>query len=256
MSAQLHDQQSLTHRIAKPVKSGRDRYAVKWVDVVTSHYASFLRENQTILDVGSGRRPAVPIAERPAGCTYIGLDISAEELRMAPDGSYDVTYARDLGDREANLEDAVDLALSWQVLEHIEHIDLAINNVRSYLKPTGTFFSVLSGRNAHFAIINRILPERFGKWAMKRLLNREPDSVFHAYYDRCTATDLLHIFVDWDDVLIIPEYRGASYFAFSKFLRRLYLRYENWCVANGKVDLATHYVIIAKRVQADSPSAE
>ena len=55
----------------------------------------YLVTGVTILDVGAGRRPTIPPANRPAGCRYIGLDLSAAELAEAPMGSYDETWVGD-----------------------------------------------------------------------------------------------------------------------------------------------------------------
>jgi SAM-dependent methyltransferase len=212
-----------------------------------ARYQPYLCDGITILDVGSGRTPAIPVAQRPNNCRYLGLDIDADELAMALSGSYDDQYEQDLREHYRELDGQVDLAISWQVLEHIEPLADALANIRAYLKPGGQFVALLSGRNAHFALINRFVPERIGVFAMKRLLNRPPDTVFRAHYDSCTYSGLSALMGSWSEVKIIPLYRGAGYFSFLRPLARLYLVYEDWAAYSGKKDLATHYMITATK---------
>ncbi len=99
----------------------------------------------TILDVGSGRRPCVPIDRRPPGCTYVGLDISADELQTAPPGSYDRFVVGDVSSRAVDLGTQFDLVVSFQVLEHVRPLDAAFENLRHYLRPGGRMIAQFSG---------------------------------------------------------------------------------------------------------------
>jgi hypothetical protein len=143
------------------------------------------------------------------------------------------------------LVERVDLAVSWQVLEHVQDFGRSLENARSYLRPGGTLLSMLSGRNACFAVLNRIIPEKLGVFAMARLLNRPPDSVFRANYDGCTY-DAIHKHLDtWSSVEVIPFFRAAEYLSFSRLAQRAYLLYENRVMQANKRNLATHYLIRA-----------
>lgn len=223
------------------------RYANNWRELFATQYKPLLRKGMTILDVGSGRTPAIPVETRPYECRYIGLDISAEELAHARPGSYDDEYAIDLKHKVDTLTGEVDLAISWQVLEHITPLPDAVSNVCEYLRPGGHFVSLLSGANAHYALINRFVPQRLGVGAMKHLLNRSPDSVFRAHYDSCTFSGLERVFADWSKFNITPLYRGADYYSFFKPAASAYLLYEDWAVSAGKKDLATHYLVVAMK---------
>lgn len=224
-----------------------ERYAYDWQGSFTTYYTPLLQPSMTILDVGSGRRPLIPAAARPEGCSYIGLDVSKEELNRAPNGAYDQQYVQDLAVHVPGLDEQVDLAVSWQVLEHIDSLTDAVANVQAYLRPNGHFVSLLSGRNAHFAVINRFVPEKLGVSAMHRLLGRPPDSVFRAPYDNCTFAGLSEMFQSWRELEIIPIFRGAGYFSFFKPAAMTYLKYENWAARNDRRDLATHYIVVAHR---------
>lgn len=225
----------------------RERYTTSWRENFFDQFTPFLGKGITILDVGSGRTPAIPVGQRPEGCRYIGLDISAEELALAPVDSYDERFVRDLRVHDPKLDEHIDLAISWQVLEHINPLGDAMANVHAYLKPGGHFVALLSGRNAHFALINRIIPEKLGVPAMKHLLHRRPDSVFRAHYDNCTYSGLSALLREWNDIDIVPLYRGVGYFRFSEALSKMYLIYEDWAVRSNKKDLATHYIVVATK---------
>jgi SAM-dependent methyltransferase len=206
-----------------------------------------LRPGVRILDVGSGRRPAVPIGRRPPGCVYVGLDISLDELRSAPPGSYDEMLAGDVVQFRSELEGRFDLAVSWQVLEHVKPLDAALENVRQYLVPGGVLVAQLSGKFSAFALLNQVVPHRVAVWAMRRLLGRDSRTVFPAHYDGCWYGALRRMTTGWSAVEIRSRYAGAGYFGFLPPLQRLYLVYENWAARRGHRNLATHYLIHARR---------
>jgi 2-polyprenyl-6-hydroxyphenyl methylase/3-demethylubiquinone-9 3-methyltransferase len=200
-----------------------------------------------ILDVGSGRRPALAPADRPAGTHYVGLDLSAVELAAAPNGSYDETVAADLAQRVAGLEGQFDLALSWQVFEHVRPLDRALENLRAYLRPGGRMVAVLSGRFSINALVNVLVPSGLAVWLMRRLLGRDPDSVFSAHYDSCYASALTELLKSWSVAEVTPLFQGGAYFNFALPLRSVYFRYENWASRAGRANLATHYKIDSVR---------
>jgi SAM-dependent methyltransferase len=234
-----NDQKSAQSKAGLPA-----RYHTQWRPMLLEHLPD-LPENATILDFGSGRKPAISQEHRPATCTYIGLDPSFEELNLAGLGAYDEQWVSTVETLIPELLDRVDLAVSWQVLEHVHDFQLSLSNVGSYLKPGGMLLSMVSSRNACFAVLNRIIPEKLGVLAMERLLNRPPDTVFRANYDRCTYDQIIDSLNHWTSVEVIPFYRAAEYFGFSRIAQKAYLAYENRAMKAGKRNLATHYLIKA-----------
>ncbi|MGH2534741.1 MAG: class I SAM-dependent methyltransferase [Thermomicrobiales bacterium] len=227
-----------------------DRYHGNAFQPFDDFVARALRPGVRILDIGAGRRPMLGPDRRPPGCHYVGLDVSATELSLAPSGSYDETWAKDVTTHIPDLDGRFDLIVSWQVLEHVKPMETAIANIHRYLAPGGRFVALLSGSFAAFAILNRLIPDRLGKLLMKRLLHRDPKTVFTAHYDRCRNGALRQMLATWHATEIVPISIGAVYFGFSPPIQKLYLAYENWAVRGEHKNLATHYIITAGRAPA------
>lgn len=180
---------------------------------------------------------------------YLGLDPSASELRSAPAGSYDHLLAHAAETFIPELEGVVDLAISWQVFEHLHSVELTLDNIHRYLRPGGSLISLFSGRWSAFAVLNRLLPERLGFPIVDRVTRRNARDrpIFPAYYDSCSASAIRRLTFNWSNVDILPLFRGAAYFSFARPLLKAYLRYENAIAERPCSDLATHYLLAADR---------
>jgi len=218
-----------------------------WRDGFHDEFLRYLSANISVLDIGGGRQPTLAPENRPQNCHYVGLDVSTRELGGAPAGSYDEKWVSDVTVRVAGLDNRFDLAVSWQVLEHVKSVAAALENIRSYLKPGGRLVASLSASFSVFGLINQILPSKLGVWTMKSLLGRDPDTIFPAYYDHCWQSALTTLLKPWSEFSITPAYLGAVYFGFSPTLQRMYLRYEEWALRQRYANLATQYVISARK---------
>jgi SAM-dependent methyltransferase len=223
------------------------RYSERWEGRFERRVEAVLRPGMAILDVGSGRRPAIKPADRPAGCRYVGLDLSAAELAAAPAGSYDETQTTDATILVPAFEGRFDLVVSFQVLEHVRSLDAALMNFYSYLVPGGHFIGQFSGTFSLFGLANQAVPDRLAVWLVERLTGRSPDGVFPAHYNHCWDRQIRRILRPWSGAVIEPLYLGAGYFRFMPPLQRLYLAYENWLMRRESRDLATHYFVDATR---------
>ena len=223
------------------------RYSEPWPTGFRERVERALTPGATILDVGSGSRATIAREERPSPSHYVALDRSAAELAAAPAGSYDEVWVRDVTERVPELVGRFDLAVSWNLFEHVRPIDAALAYVRAYLRPGGRLVALLSGAFAVFAVANRLVPGELGRRVMQRLHGRDPDTVFRSYYDRCWYGALETVLRSWSEAEIVPLYRGAEYFNFSPLLRRAYVRYEDWAAEGGHRNLATHYLVDAVR---------
>lgn len=224
-----------------------ERYAEGLDGPFTSLVLAALRPGISVLDVGSGRRPSVPLEARPVGCKYVGLDVSGVELENAPEGSYDRTFVSDVADHVAALDGSFDLVVSFQVLEHVQDLRAATTNLATYLRPEGRLIAQFSGRFALFALLNSLLPRSLGVWLLEHLTGATREKTFPAYYDRCWASAIRRCFRDWSVVRLRARYFGASYFRFLPPLEAAYLVYEDWACDGGHENLATHYLIDAVR---------
>ena len=152
---------------------------------------------------GSGRHPTVAPARSAPDTMYVGLDLVAEELRLAGPGAYDQLIVADLATPVEALVGTIDLAVSWQVFEHVERLDSAFANLHAYLKPGGTLVSLFSGKWSAFGVVNRLLPDSVGHRLVDRTMRRSSNlllPVFPAYYDRCSARALRRLAAEWSEV--------------------------------------------------------
>jgi SAM-dependent methyltransferase len=222
------------------------RYGYAMQDVFLAHARPLLQPDVAILDVGAGRSPSIAPAQRPPGCRYVGLDISERELRSAAPGAYDGTITHDIT-RALAPGERFDLVLSWQVLEHVKPVERALETLREALRPGGTMLAQLSGAFSAFALLARVVPHPVRVRAMARYLAHAEEEKFPTHYDHCWATALERMCASWSSVRLLAFYRGAAYFGMSRSLQRLYLGYESAVARREVRNLATHYLVIARR---------
>jgi SAM-dependent methyltransferase len=199
-----------------------------------------------ILDVGAGRHPTIARENRAPACRYVGLDIDAEEIEAAGPDAYDESVVGDVT-HPLNREGEFDIVLSWQVLEHVSPLADALENLRHSLRPGGSLLAQLTGSNAAFAVLGRLLPHRAKLWVATRVLGHRHEEKFPTRYDSSSHRALARLLEPWSEFSIVPFYRGAVYFKFSRPLMRAYLAYESAIERRGAKNLATHYLIVAKR---------
>jgi len=200
-----------------------------------------------ILDVGAGRTPFLSPDKRPAGCTYVGLDVSRSELESSAPGSYDEFVVGSVCQAIEQLEGQFDVVISWQLLEHVKPLDDALANIRSYLRPGGQFLGQLSGAFSYFALAGRVLPTRAVGAIVRVAQRRDPITVFPAYYHHCWAGAIERIMSDWTSAEVIPRWFGDAYLTRSRMLLAANAAYEHWAMKGGRANLATHYLINAYR---------
>ena len=226
-----------------------ERYGIPWRQHFDAAIFERMESGCAVLDIGSGRHPAIPPNRRPVDTAYAGLDISLEELQEAGPGAYDETVEADASVLHGGLVGRFDLVVSWQVLEHVRDLEATIGNVRRYLKPGGRFVALFSGSRSVFGLINRALPNPVASKIVDRTMKRTEKNmpVFPAYYDRCNVKELGPMFESWAEYELTPLFRGAGYFDFLPPLRRAYLLYEDVIHRRNVAGLATHYLIVAER---------
>jgi SAM-dependent methyltransferase len=218
------------------------RYQTPWRPAFVAQALEHCHPDMTILDVGGGAAPTLPPEARPARSTYIGLDPDSVDLAK---GDYDVRILASASDAQPELVASVDLILSWNVLEHVPDMASAVARFHSYLKPGGVLLARFAGRWAVFAVASRLMPHTLRVRLLSRLIGSPPDNHFPTHYDRCSAHAFELMLADWSEHEIVPHYRGAGYFAFSRPIQRAYLAYES--IAMRCPELATQYNVRAVR---------
>jgi SAM-dependent methyltransferase len=229
------------------VPSLPSRYREPWRAPFDRRIEELLKPGMSVLDVGAGRSPYVKPERRPPGVRYVGLDISEAELALAAPGSYDEVWVADATRHRAELDGRFDLIISWQVLEHVKPLRAAFDNFHAYLRPGGTFLGQFSGTFSFFGLASRLIPHRLTAWLVERFTERTGDTVFPASYDRCWDGALRRMLRPWSSIEIQPRYTGATYLRFLPPVQWLYLRYEDWAMRTRRADLATHYLVEARR---------
>lgn len=147
-----------------------------------------LRPAMRVLDVGGGKRPAIDVhTKRRLGLHVTGLDISAEQLALAPPGSYDEVIVGDV--TTVQLPPRFDLVFSVTVLEHVADNRAALKNLVSALAPGGSMLHYVPSALAPFAVVNRLLGNRIARKLLFALYPEARErSGFPAYYHLCVPS--------------------------------------------------------------------
>lgn len=151
--------------------------------------SKWLKANARVIDIGGGKRPFVAPEIKNALAIHVsGVDISAQELERAPAGAYDRTICADIS-RTIGTGDA-DVCICQAVLEHVPDVASAFNGIASFLKPGGVALIWVPSRNAAFARLNLLLPERIKRFLLFTIFpETRRGQGFPSYYNKCTPAD-------------------------------------------------------------------
>lgn len=119
----------------------------------------------------------------------VGIDIDPDELALAPDGAYDSSIAADIA--TFNGQGDADLIICQAVLEHVHDVNGAVRALASILTPGGEALIFVPCRNALFARLNLMLPEKAKRAVLFALYPRmSRHQGFPSFYRECTPSDL------------------------------------------------------------------
>jgi SAM-dependent methyltransferase len=226
------------------------RYGTQlWEGRFTRRVDRALAPGIKILDIGAGAKPKITPEDRPPRSLYFGMDISADELSKAPNGSYDATVVSPAEQQVPELAEQFDLCISWLVFEHVKDVDAAIRNVFSYLRPGGKLVIQMSGGFSPFSLANRLLPPGLARRIVSKTQGRDPESIFPAYYRDCSYGALSRIMREhpWADWEVEPLFVAAGYVLRSRGLMCAYIAYEEWAYRRNHLNLAPYYVVFGRR---------
>jgi SAM-dependent methyltransferase len=145
----------------------------------------------SVADIGGGRCPRISLdAARKLGLDYHVLDISAQELALAPHGYRTIQVDMTAPDIERKIDRKFDFAFSIFFLEHIEDPLALHQNIWKILVPGGTALHIFPTLYALPFVVNAITPDRLSH-ALLRLVQphrsrRAAETTkFPAYYRWC-----------------------------------------------------------------------
>lgn len=187
-----------------------------------------VKKSYRVYDVGGGKRPFFSVAEKlKLKLNVIGIDVSSRELASAPDSSYDETVVSSIESFEGRGDG--DLVVCIAVLEHVSRVDDAIESISSILKPGGGVVIFVPCRNAVFARLNLLLPEKLKKALLYGVFpNSQKSSGFKSYYNCCTPSDMQRICLRKGLVTeTVHVYFNSGYF---RFFLPLHMIWRCWSV--------------------------
>ena len=200
----------------------KDRFAPAWV-----------KPSTRVVDIGGGKNPFIALDKKKAQTIHVtGVDISAEELARAPTGAYDAILCGDIATM-AGSGDA-DVCICQAVLEHVRDVESAFVSIASFLKPGGVALIFVPSRNAVFARLNLLLPER-----LKRLLlftifpDTQRDQGFPSYYNRCTPAGFQSMAQAAGLEIEEAKYYYASYYF--TFFVPLHILWRAWIILYRRI---------------------
>lgn len=187
------------------------------IDGNTDYMYNLVRSNikrgDLIYDVGGGKSPFFTVEEKKTlSLRIVGIDISNEELSRAPAGAYDQVSARDITQVDGDCNG--DVVICQAVLEHVTDTKSAIRAIASLLKVGGRALIFVPSRNALYARINMLLPqklkERILYWVYPETHERRG---FPSYYNLCTPRDIYQLAqISGMTVEHVRYYYKSSYF--------------------------------------------
>ena len=204
---------------------------------------------KTILDIGAGRESQyVPLIRDRAEKYLIGMDVDGGEISR--NKALDRAIVADACAPFDLPPASVDLALAKSVVEHLPDVQQFLRNVHQVLAPQGRLVVFFPGRNAPFAIINRILPESVKDRLLNALVPGHDGIVgFKTYYDNTVYSAFSAAlqstgFVKEDERV---SYFSSSYFAFFLPVYAMSLLVDLSRSALGIKELASYYVFVARK---------
>lgn len=167
------------------------------------------------MKLGGGKNPYLSLEQKKTlAVKIVGVDIDAAELNAAPVGVYDKTICTDIAVYRGQ-EDA-DLIICNALLEHVKNVPEAFKALHSTLKPGGKALIFVPSRNAVFARLNLLLPEKMKRKILFTIFPQaKRDQGFPSFYHKCTPKEFRAL-AEENNLNILEEkhYYKSSYFTF------------------------------------------
>lgn len=208
----------------------------------------YIHHGAKIYDVGGGKQPYLDVERKQSlGAYVVGIDIGQQELDRAPKDAYDETWCADISTVQGKADG--DVVVCQALLEHVRDTDRAVASIASLLKPGGKALIFVPSRNAVYARLNLMLPEKLKRSILWSVFPESKHAQgFVSYYNRCTPNDLIAMAKsNGMEVSDAHYYFVSSYFS---FLFPLYVAWRVWVVlfrmVAGKQAAETFILILEK----------
>lgn len=212
--------------------------------------SSYLSKNQTVIDIGGGKIPFVNAELKDSlNLKVIGLDISEDELNLAPSGIYDKKIVSSI----ENFKPKTTLAnftICEAVLEHVKDNKKAIKAISSSTKRNGYVMLFIPCKNAIFARLNMILPEKIKKSILYSIFPESRHGQgFPAYYKNCSPSEIKKI-CEENDLIVesIKTYHYVTYFTFLFPLHITWRILQIFSILFMRKNACEAFTIVAKKV--------
>jgi SAM-dependent methyltransferase len=188
--------------------------AERYLDRISSLLAD--EQPHLVVDVGGGRS-CLFAESRPPGSNMhiVAVDSAADELALNEDA--DETVVADASRGLPFSDESVDLLVSRVTLEHLPDVGGFIEETARVLRPGGWCVHLFAGRNAPYALANRVLPPKLASRLIHLLVpGSEGVLGFRAYYDRCSPRGVEGLLRrhGFEKVSVEAGYEQAFYFDF------------------------------------------
>ncbi|HPF78816.1 MAG TPA: class I SAM-dependent methyltransferase [Alphaproteobacteria bacterium] len=220
-------------------------------DFIVSVMPEFLTQDARVIEVGGGKSPRITAElKKQRGLKITGLDIDESELKLAPPDIYDQVLVADITREKGNGD--YDGIVCRSLLEHVENTEKAIANMSSFLKPGGRLLAFAPCRNAAFARLNLVMPEKIKRKLIDYLYNNEGKQAelmgFRAYYDRCTPSQI-QANAEKAGFKVIEKrlYYMSNYFAFFTPVYILWRFYQFLIIKAGWEDFCEGFSFVFER---------
>jgi SAM-dependent methyltransferase len=218
---------------------------------------SYLRPGLVVYDIGGGARPCVDLTtKRRLGLKVTGVDIDEEQLAKAPRGLYDRVVVADITTYQE--QNAADLVVCKSTLEHVRNTEAALATLARLLNPGGTLLVFVPSRNALYARLNMLLPQRLKLRLLSAFMPDRADHLgFPAFYDHCTPRDFCRFAAGHGlQITELRPYYISSYFS---VLFPVYMLWRVWILAYRAVareNAAESFVLIARKPEPPLSEAQ
>ena len=183
-------------------------------------------EGALVYEVGGGQHPLHSCEEKAQrGLQVVGLDIDHGELTSAPRGAYDETIRADITEYRGRAD--ADAVICRAMLEHVIDTPAAFAGLASILKKDGVALLFTPSRNALYARVNRLIPERLKRNLLRFFYPELAEkSGFPGRYYRCTLPEFEEM--ARGQGLAVIQKKAYYYSGYFSFFAPLHVLWRAW----------------------------